>query len=113
VVAEHRDYGESCGRQELAGDLGFEQATVLSKVASDKQEIGGIREAGKVRDGAQVLSATEVEVSDGRHANSEELRGADLRNERWQLIFHGTEAYLIGNHRSRTVYCAREIMGVS
>jgi hypothetical protein len=80
VVAEHRDYRESCGRQELAGHLGFEQTAVLGKVTGDKQEIGGVREGGKVRDGTQVFSATDVEVSNRRHANSEELEGADLRN---------------------------------
>jgi hypothetical protein len=80
VVAEHRDHWDSRGRQELAGHLGFKQPAVLCKVTGDKQEIGIVREGGKVRDGTQVFTATDVEISNRRNANSEELRDADLRN---------------------------------
>jgi hypothetical protein len=95
VVAKHRDHGQSSGRQELASHLGFEQATVLSEVAGDKQEIGVVGEGGKAGHRTQVFRTTNVEIPSRRHANPEELWGANLLNGRWQPTFHGTEAYLI------------------
>src|SRR5829696_638402 len=95
VVAEHRDHRQSSGRQELAGDLGFEQATVLSQVTGDKQEVGIVGEGGEAGDGTQVFSTADVEVSNRRYANSDEVSGVDLANRRRQMAFHGSEAYLI------------------
>lgn len=95
VVAKHRDDGQSRSGQELTSQLGFEQAAVLGEVASDQQEVGVVSKGRKTGDSIEVFTTTNVEVSNSRHANPEELRGGDLRNGRWQLTFHGTEAYPI------------------
>ena len=66
VVAEHRDHRQSSCRQELPGHLGFEEATVLSEIAGDKQEVGMVREGGETRDCGQVFSTADVEVTNRR-----------------------------------------------
>ena len=66
MVAKHRDHRQSSRRQELPGHLGFEEATVLSEIASDKQEVGMVREGGEARDCGQVFSTADMEVTDRR-----------------------------------------------
>jgi hypothetical protein len=63
VVAKHRNDRQSGRRQELSGQLGLEEATVLSEIAGDKQEVGMVRKGSEARDGGQVFSTADVEVT--------------------------------------------------
>ena len=83
MVTKDRDYGQSSGRQEFASHLGFEQTAVLSQVAGDQQEVGVLRESGKTGDYIQVFPTTDVEITNSRHADLEDVWRSDLRNRRW------------------------------
>ena len=102
TVAEHPVLGERltterrCGRCEVKrrdAHVGVERqqrtlerltlaarATVLREVASDKQEVGVLRESGQTRDRARFFSTPNMEVPNRGNPHPHVIRGAHLRD---------------------------------